>query len=207
MACQALDLYQRSQSRTILACLHLRCCWTRFSLAISNHARHHKIRIVHHSSKCDGQSIAQLSTLMDHSRRLRVDVAAQDKSATKLSCFTPLLANEQGKVHLPRMTSRDRELGDEIMEALVVAIVQPGVKPFHGTLEPQGSKSCRGSMAWAYDEHHAQGAFVLSQKVAQVRPHDDQARTGSPVAKQARLDMLQLQGRLEADVVFEKDHR
>jgi hypothetical protein len=81
------------------------------------------------------------------------------------------------------MTTRHREFGDEVVEAFAVAIVQARIKPLHRALKPQGGKSCRGSMAWANDEHHAQSVFVLPQEVAQVGPHDYQARTGSPVTK------------------------
>lgn len=111
------------------------------------------------------------------------------------------------KALLPRVTTRNRELRDEVVETLVIVVVKAGVKFLHRALKPERCKSCRSSVARAHDEHHAQGVLVLSQEVTQVRPDEYQARAGSPVAKQARFNMLQLQGILKEDIVLEENHR
>ena len=48
--------------------IDLRCCWSALSLAISNHASHDKIRLVHDGAKGYGESITQLSAFMDGAR-------------------------------------------------------------------------------------------------------------------------------------------
>lgn len=60
--------------------VNIRCGGTTLGLTITNHAGHNQVGLVHDRTKRHRQSITQLSTLMDGTRRFRIDVASDNVS-------------------------------------------------------------------------------------------------------------------------------
>lgn len=111
MACHELLAVSHALIRT--ANLNERSGRARFGFAVTDHAGCNQIWVVHDGAKGHGESVTQLSTLVDRPRRFGVDVTASSQSCRKTR---RLRQNDQ-----PGESCRCAKRRDQLVETLRIA--------------------------------------------------------------------------------------
>ena len=137
----------------------------RLCLAVADHAGDEQIRVVERRAVGMAERIAELSALVDRSRRLGRDVA--------------------------RHSARERELPEELLHARLV-LRDRGPVLRVGALEPCACAHRRAAVPGPGDEQRVR--IVQPDEPVDMRVEQIEAGRRSPVAEQARLDVLGSQG-------------
>ena len=87
-----------------------RSCWTTLGLTITHHASDDQIGVIHDCAERDSKRISQLTTLMDRTGGLGVDVTGE--------------------------ASRDGETSDQVAQTRSIAVVFAGIEALKGAFEP-----------------------------------------------------------------------
>ena len=146
-------------------------------LAVADDARDDEFRVVERRAVGVRQAVAELAAFVDRARRLRRDVRAD--------------------------VAGERELLEELLHPLLVLAlvrIDLGVSAF----EIGGTEHARRAVARTGHEDHVE--LVALDHAIEMRPHERERRARAPVAEQAMLHVLGLQGLLEQGVVLEIDH-
>jgi hypothetical protein len=146
-------------------------------LAVADHARHDEVGVVERRAVGVRQAVAELAAFVDRARRLRRDVRADVAGEGKL-------------------------LEELLHPFLVLALVRIDLRV--GAFEISGTEHARGAVTRTGHEDHVQ--VVALDHAIEMRPHERERRARAPVAEQAVLDVLGMQGRLDQGVVLEIDH-
>jgi len=147
-----------------------------FGLAVADHAGDDQVRIVEGRAVGVRHRIAELAALVDGARRLRRNVA--------------------------RNAAGERELGEEALHPLLV-LRHVGIDLAVGALQIGVGDQRRAAMARAGDVDHVE--VVLLDQPVEMNVDEVEAGRRAPVAKQARLDMLLGQRRLQKRIVEQID--
>ena len=146
-------------------------------LAVADDARDDEVGVVERRAVGVRQAIAELAPLVDRARRLRRDMRAD--------------------------VPGEGELLEELLHPLVVlALIRIDLRV--RAFEIGGTKHARGAVTRTGHEDHVQ--VVALDHAIEMRPHERERRARAPVAKQAVLHVVGLQGLLEQRVVLEIDH-
>ncbi len=132
-----------------------------FGLAVADHTRDDQIGVVERGAIGVHQRVPEFPALVDRAGHLGGDVA--------------------------RNPAREGKLAEQLRHARLIA-AHRGVQLAVGALEPRVRHDRRAAVARAGHEHHVKVAG--DDGPVQMCPQQVQARTGSPVAQQARLDVL-----------------
>ena len=149
---------------------------SRLGLAVADDAGDDQVGVVEGGPVGMRQGIAQLTPFVDGAGRFRSDVAG----------------NAAG----------ERELGEEPLHARLVLAdvgIDLAVRPFEVGVGHQR----RPAVSGAGDVEHVQ--VILLDDPVQMDVEEVLARRGSPVAEQARLDVLELQRLLQERIVHQVD--
>ena len=146
------------------------------SLAVADDGRDKQARVVHDGAVSVGQSVTQLTTLVDGARGLRSEVGRDTARVGELT---------------EELLQTSFVLGD-LREGLGVGAVQVGL-----------GGTGRATVARAHDDHGV--LLVISDETVDVADEEVQARGGAPVADQTVLDVFAGEGLLHQRVATQID--
>src|SRR5579885_2246747 len=148
--------------------------WPRFCLPVADDAGDDQIRVIHRSAEGRAKRVAQFAALMNGAGDAGIEMA--------------------GKAAGPGETP------DKLFQSLIVKgqfRIEMGNRP----LQVEVGQVGRRTMPWSRDQKHIQ--LVASDEMVEVRIHQVDAGTGSPVAQQAILDIFRLERLPQQGIAFQ----
>lgn len=156
---------------------------TSLGLSVTNDSNSDLVRAVHDRSERNGESVSELSTLVDSTGGLGVDVRGE--------------------------ASRERERLDELLETASGRRVV-GVEVLPSALEEEGGEDGRRTVAWTSDEEPLRLLAItlkLGEEGGRMGVDKVETGAGSPVSEETTLDVVLRQVTLKEGVGAEEDLR
>lgn len=148
----------------------------RLGFAVPDDASGNQLRIVEHRAIGMGQGITEFAPFMDGARRFRPRVTG----------------NAIGPGELPKQLAQAIAIALYVRKSL-------GIRTFKISARHQ----TRPAMAWAGDQYHVQ--IILADEPIEMGVYEVQSRRRTPMAQQARLDVIELEGLFEKRIVLQID--
>ena len=157
-----------------------------------------EIRFVHDCTERHAQRVAELTTLMDGSRGLSVNVATD---AADQEMFWLKEAKKNRSV--PGEAAWDAECSNQVLKAGLVAGVL-GPEGAKGALEPEAGEDSGSAVSWADDVEHL--LVGLADETVEVRVDEGETWAGTPVTEQTVLDIIGNDVAFDKGIVLQEDH-